>query len=222
MVQALDTNREGMMRSLVLTAAALSVFTYRAASQQTTSRLLEVKTCQTADSLLGKLGEDRGGKVQGFYDQARDETWLIAGRVGEASESRSYFRTQIAFFGTGPLRVSDTLAWAAAKTSIVLFILGQVGRDILNAGSLPPTAILLEKSDTLSLQPPQLARYTGPPERALAAIHFDLRYQELLELVRARRIEVQVGNERYEMTPNDRLDIRGLFRIAICTGASSR
>jgi hypothetical protein len=168
------------------------------------------------------MGSDRQGEVRGFYSPERDDTFLTVGHAGQAIATGSpyFFGGTIWYLGAAPLHAGDSVAWGAAQTSVTLALRGRAALALQEAASTPPSSTLLA-DDTVVVfkEPPKVGQYHGPPEMAMVPIVFPLRYHTLVQLARATRVQVRLGDTRYVMSANERRDLRAMLRVALCTGA---
>jgi hypothetical protein len=208
------------MRSLISAIVLLGMAAPQAVAQ-VPERALKVVSCADADSLLGPLGNDRRATVRGAYFTDRDETFLTVGSVAQTMGLGHYFGGTVQYFGADPLSAGDTLGWGTATASVALFIRGRPGLAVQAAGSPPPAPSLFADDSALVARSPKIGEYRGPPEMAVVPLNYPLSYGSLVQLARADRVEVRLGDKRYEMSSHDRRHFRAMLRIALCSGARS-
>jgi hypothetical protein len=208
------------VRLVRLATALLLAAAPPAASQQfptLPNRPLRVQSCPDADSLLGALGDDRGAHVRGLYAPDRDATYLTTAQSPVAARSAYYFEGNIWYLGSASLAPTDSVGWGAALPAVTLWLRGQAARVLLDASPVPIARLIVDDTDTTATG--TVGRYIGPPELTVAPVQFPLTYESFLQVLRAQRVAVRVGSQTYAMSKNERRDFRGVFRVAVCTGA---
>lgn len=98
-----------------------------------------------------------------------------------------------------------------------LYVRGGEARHLLETRPLPPITITLDDSVPFGTSTPYVGTYRGPPQATTIPITFNLRYDELLQLIHARDVVVSVGDRRYRMSEEQKRDARGLLHVALCT-----
>jgi hypothetical protein len=177
---------------------------------------LRVESCPAADSVLGPLGGDRGANVRGYYSTERAGTALRTGTVDLGSAGH-FFTVDVEYPGRGPLDVRNARSSSAVSMMLQLYVRGGEARRLLETRPLPPIAITVDDSVPVRTGTPRVGTYTGPPQATTVPITFDLRYDDLLELIHARNVVVSVGDRRYRMSDRQKRDARGLLHVALCT-----
>jgi hypothetical protein len=210
------------VRCFALAALFLFIVTLPTKAQ-VPKRPLQVVSCAEADTLLGSMGDDRRGRVRGFYSPDRDETFLTVGSVTQAARASHYFGATIRYFGANALTARDSVAWGAAMKGVALFLRGPAGLAFQESGSSSSAAVLFADDSVVDITgSPTLGQYRGPPEMAVVPVSYLLPYRSLLQVARADRVEVRLGDKRYEMSKNDRRNLRAMLRIALCSGAPAQ
>ena len=185
-------------------AALVLLTTFGEAAAQGTRPSLHriaVRSCGTADSLVGPL-EDTRAWVRGSYDPRSDSTWLVSGDMVFSTHAMVTF----------PGR--RLIGYPAAQLNVV--VREQAARLLLSAPDPLPTSLVLD--DSVVLQPTVVVKgtYVGPGEPTVAPIIMGLRDIEFLQLARARRALVNIDDIKLRLGKETLRDIAALYRVALC------
>jgi len=208
----------GILRRAIVTTLALTLMTGAALAAQRAyvPQPLEVASCPAADSALGPLGGDRDANVRGYYSADRDATALRTG-TADLGSAAYFFAVDLEYPGHGPLNVEDARGMRNVGVILQLYLRGAEARELLETRPRPPIAITIDDSVSLTTGAPRVGTYRGPPQATTVPVSFNLHYDQLLELIRAREVDVAVGDRRHRMSDQQRRDARGLLHVALCT-----
>jgi hypothetical protein len=215
-----EDGESGIRRILVRSIVAGFVVICLASSSLAAQRAyvpqpLHVESCPAADTALGPLGKDRSANVLGYYSAERNATGLRTGTL-DASSAAYRFAVNLQYPGHGPLDVRDARRLIPGSIMLQLYVRGGEARHLLETRPLPPISLTLDDSVPFGTSTPYVGTYRGPPQATTVPITLDLRYDELLQLIRARDVTVSVGDRRYRMSEEQRRDARGLLHVALC------
>ena len=189
------------LHRLALALAAV-LCTSAAEAQPSPYRAIKVRSCPSADSLLGPLRDDYRGVVRGFYHKERDTTYLVSG-AGKPRVSIS-----IKFAGHGPTR--DPEAQVAA------FFRG--GEASLVEATRDSLAVTLVLDDSATIQPAAVAMgtFVGPKEMIVIPVSALLPIDDLVKAARARQIRFDARVVSKPFAQSDRQELRAILRVAVC------
>jgi hypothetical protein len=199
-------------RSLLTTALSLTLLMFGVttpgrAQSFNRYRPVTIKSCPVADSLLGPKGGDGRGEVTGRYDRDDDVSSLIGGSAFP-KWSRVPLEARVTFYGRGPYPVPDP--------QMVIYLSGKDAYPYVD-GAEPPAAIArLDDSVTLGPFTVVAGTYEGARSHALIPLSFRLAHADFLQLVKAEKIELLLGEHHFPLDPPARATLRGLYRVAAC------
>ncbi len=198
------------MRTLMLVAGLVTTALGAANAQSLPFRAAKVASCPSADSLIGKLKDDWDGRVYGFYSESGDSTLLWSGSIRLTEEQQWWVSAGVRFPGRAAI--------GYPRPVLGVMLRGRRWHEVLSSPTPPQIALLFDDSIALSFAPPLVGHYQGPErgEREIIPLSVSLTDLQFAGLVRAKRITVKVGATQLELSPQDRHDLRALFRVAVC------
>ena len=198
------------MRPVVLIAAMSAALLPAARAQRLPFRAVTIKSCPSADSLIGKMKDDWDGRVHGFYSESGDSTLLWSGSTLFSEEQEWWVQAGVMFRGRAAVDYP--------RPVLGVMLRGRKWHEALSAPTPPPIVLLLDDSILVSFHPPIVGRYEGPERgtREIIPLSVNLTDLQFMGLVRAKKVSLRVGTTLLELGRQDRHDLRALFRVASC------
>lgn len=198
------------MRILLPAILAATFSSAPVASQTIPIRLLVVRTCPKADSLLGHMWRSQGQRVSATF-------WPDPPRSELAAVTRS------ASWQIGSSRVAGIRATAnvsgppgAADSGKVILTIRLVDTTARPGDSLS-TLLFLNDRDTLSLGTPTVLPEAGVRVKGVAEhLLYDLPWSSFQSMVSARRVNGQIGPHRFFLYDWEIHDLNTLYRAVVC------
>jgi hypothetical protein len=189
---------------LLVTAATLLLLRTLLA-QASPYRPLDVHSCPAADSALGPVGDDTKAHVRVHYSPARDSTGLTTGF--EEGHPFPHLSFETHFAGRRPAQLPAAV--------LILFLRGDVAKDIQASPAAPTVSIELDDSATVELTPVLKGRFlgAGPIKLPVSAL---LLPDNLLRVARASKVTVHAGDATVRLTEADHRDVRAFYRAVAC------
>ena len=170
-------------------------------------RWAKITSCTVADSLVGPLRGDWSARVHGFHDVAGDSTMLWSG-APFIHEGQEWWVMALVRY-RGPF-VADL-----PRPSLTVAFRSQRWVQRLGVEPPPQIALVLDDSIWIAFAPPRRGDYYGEGD-PIIPLTVNLTELQFAGLARARRVRVQVGEVGIQLSPDDRRDVRGLFRLTWC------
>ena len=195
---------------LWLLAGGLCCLAPHAVAQTIPTRMLVVRSCTKADSVVGRVWRSQGQRVWATFWPEPPRSELIA-------------VTRTASWQIGSSRVAGTRAVAtvpgppgpadSAKVILTIRIVDTIPRP----GDSLATLLYLDKRDTLALGAPTVlpeggVRIKGVPEHLM----FDLPWLVFERMVRAGRIDGHIGPHRFFLYDWEIHDLNTLYHGIVC------
>ena len=179
-------------------------------AQQRAFRTVTVRTCPSADSVLGPMKDDWDAQVFGYYDPQGDSTSLWSGSMLMTEDQEWWVSAGWRFSGKAPRDYP--------RPVLGVMVRGKRWHQALDAGTPPPISLVLDDSILIAFPPPLRGTYQGPEraDRVIIPLSVNLTDLQFLGVTRARKVAVRVGPSELVLGRQDRHDLRGLYRVAAC------
>ena len=175
-------------------------------AQNSPYRPMRVRSCPSADSLLGPIKDDHRGEVRGFYHQERDTTYLVTAKDGK----RPSVTHSTKFAGRTPP--------GAVAIQLAAFFRGPAAEELFAASKNGPVDVTLLLDDSIAIAPAStaLGTYAGPMRMITLPASALLEGDDLLKVAAARSVVVKAGPASVKLTNDERRELRAIIRVAAC------
>jgi len=205
---ATPRQRFGAIRcaTLCVTLVTLSI-SPRGYAQRTRSVQFKVARCEAGDALIGQAERDVKGEIRGYYDPAKDETFVSFQSRAAANDLPSF---------VGLVSLSGRSPDAEPEVELTAMTRGAFARSLLDAEQPPSTVLVLDDSTAQHLGAVQIGQYHGPRDAAVVPLTVRLPYLLFLAAARARKVEMEVGDRVLRWDGRMRDNVHALFYAAVC------